>query len=143
MKRTFTKLFMLSAALLLSTATFAQDEIQHRYPAIPYTYENHTYEMPAWDIFLSDMGYIRIQTIAPLPATDNDHFKGKIVARRVFNNDSTYNYGDYMYSSNPTEANIIIGGKKLADLASEGEAAPKNWTYGLACDALGKEIADR
>lgn len=142
MKRTFTKLFMLSAALLLSTATFAQDEIQHRYPAIPYTYENHTYEMPAWDIFLSDMGYIRIQTIAPLPATDNDHFKGKIVARRVFNNDSTYNYGDYMYSSNPTEANIIIGGKKLADLASEGEAAPKNWTYGLACDALGKEIAD-
>ncbi|MCR5132006.1 MAG: leucine-rich repeat domain-containing protein [Prevotella sp.] len=135
MKNFTKKIFLMSIAIMLSASVTAQDEITHRYPAIPYEYDGHTYEMPAWDIYFSQDGKTRVQTIAPLPTTNDGHFKGKIVARRVFNNDDPYKNGDYMFSSNPTEANVTIGGESLP-------TGNKKWTYGLACDILGIEIAD-
>ncbi len=146
MKRFTQKFFLLTIGMILSVGAYA-DDITHRYPAIPYTIPGNptrTYEMPAWDIKLTDWNDIRVQTIAPLPTTTDGHFKGKIVARRTFSNEAN-NYGSPLFASSPNTSTLTIGGKTFAEAKAEFD--PDNselttWTYGLACAVLGKEIAD-
>ena len=63
MKNFTKKIFMLSAAMLLSVGAFAQsDGIAHRFPAVTFTAdidvygttETLTFTLPAWDAYNSD-----------------------------------------------------------------------------------------
>lgn len=91
MKRTITKLFMLSAALLLSAASFAQDEIQHRYPEVKFTYNGKEYTVPAWDVWYKNPangyvnGHLRVQRKAQ---NADGSYTGKYVTRYAIYDDS-------------------------------------------------------
>ena len=103
MKRTITKLFMLSAALLLSAATFAQDEITHHWPEVRFTIVNQDgtptdglmYHVPGWDAWLrykqlSDgknvvNGHVRVQKYEN---TSGLNYKARLVTRYAISSDN-------------------------------------------------------
>lgn len=119
---------MLSAAVLLSIAASAQDEIKHRAPEFEFIRsDSATYVMPAWDAVMStkpNYEMIRLQALDPLPA-DGDkkkHIRAKIVAKRVFSKENN-NYGS------PTFAPASVGATSIPGNFSLIEGSKTGWTY--------------
>ena len=130
MKNFTKKIFMLSAAMLLSVGAFA-DDVTHRFPEIPFSTGDPVrhYVMPAWDAKLTADGDLRMQVLSY--DADAKTATVKIVARRVFSTESD-NYGSPLFASLTSNSNITIGGTTKTRDA---------WTYGDAADALGITIA--
>ena len=126
MKRFTQKFFLLAIGMILSVGASAQDAIQHRFPAVPYSTGGRNYILPAWDAQITDVNAIRMQLLEPLPENKEDTVRAKIVARRAFSIE-TNNYGSPMFASLGEDNDVTIG---------ETTKARSQWTYGNVAEAL-------
>ena len=76
------KIFMLSAAMLLTVGVNAQ--INHRFPAVKFLYGDRTYILPAWDVMFGsggDESMTHVQAKESYVYNQNQTVKSKIVSR--------------------------------------------------------------
>ena len=123
------KFFMLSAAVLLSIAASAQDEIKHRFPEVKFTIKgestNTEYTIPAWDVRFTSDGYIRIQKKKILGERE---FLCRLVGRFAYYN------GEENYKIPKETDTLIVNGKeykanelKYSAVVPAGYATGESW----------------
>ena len=85
MKNFTKKIFMLSAAILLSVGAFAQNAIHHRFPEVKFMYNGKEYILPAWDVMFGtgdDLSKQRVQAKESwTPNASGTSVKAKIVSK--------------------------------------------------------------
>ena len=108
----------------------AREIINHRFPAIRFTYNGLTYEVPAWDeVVESDAVHTRLQSLHAIKDGDTS-VPSMTITNRAWSVDSSE---PVLETFDGGTANITIArtAKSVSTL-----------TYGEACDLLNLEIAD-
>ena len=100
----------------------------HRFPAIQFTYNGETYEVPAWDeVVVNDAAHTRLQALSKIQ-TGQTAVPARTVTSRAWSVDD-----EPVFEPFADGGNIIIEGT---------EKSVSTLTYGEACDLLGILIAD-
>ncbi len=103
--------------------------ISHRFPAIKFTYNGMTYEVPAWDeVVVSDAAHTRLQSLQEVDYSTNV-------------NSITVTNRAYCINSDEPVFETFEGGQGTITIANTNKSV-STLTYGEACDLLNLTVAN-